>query len=226
MYTTVNLGRINSDSISDVVRLFGEFDKSDMNRLLGVRHRQLFNLGDLLIHTQDFDEEVDWGFGALVLADHRSRQLARQAATKVLALSPGKAYSPFDAQATRFYSWEGRVPGASTNPFSTAIVGRMGATITEKVRRIFEELDGTDVPQKMGTSSRQLYLHHDVYVHIQHFTRSSAAKPIDQAWRDADPRFIKASKELMAIIPPYDPLTWNVPTDSLATCFYKWEETL
>jgi hypothetical protein len=226
MHTTVNLGLIDSESIPEVGRIFGEFDQSDMNQLLGVRHRELFRLGDLLIHTQDFDQETNGDLGHLTLSDHRSRRLARQAAAMVLPLGPEKPYSPFDAHATRFYAWEGKPAATSAALFRTVIVGRMGEERIAEVRQIFDELDSTDVPGKMGTSSRQLYHYGDVYLHVQHFTRSGGEELIDQAWRDADPRFIKACKELMAIIPPYDPRTWTVPTDSLATCFYEWGEML
>lgn len=220
MYTTVNLGRMDPDSIPEVGKLFGEFDESDINRLSGVRRRNLFRLADLLIHVR----EVEDGFDGSALSDHRSRRFARRAADTVAALDPAESYSPFDAHAARFYAWRGAPAPRGTALFSTVIAGRMNKARTAEVRRIFTELDGTDIPEKMGTRWRQLYLYRDVYLHLQHFTRPDGGELIDQAWREADPRFIKACEELMAIIPPYDPVTWTVPADSVATCFYEWEE--
>ncbi|HEX4831800.1 MAG TPA: TcmI family type II polyketide cyclase [Trebonia sp.] len=207
MHTTVNLSRIGPFSPAEAGRLFGEFDESGMSRHLGVRRRQLFTFNDLLIHVQDFDHEPGEG----------------------TVFQPGTAYSPFDAHATRFYTWAGR-PAAttpavtSTALYSTVIVGRMDEARTAEVCQVFSELDSTDFPGKMGTRRRQLYLCRDVYLHVQHFTQPSGTELIDQAWLEADPRFIKACQELMAIIPPYEPRAWTVPTDSVATRFYQWEE--
>ncbi|GAA3991730.1 hypothetical protein GCM10022232_28080 [Streptomyces plumbiresistens] len=198
METSASLSRMDFGSTSEIEKLFSEFD-ARAGSTTGIRRRQLFRYSDLVVHVQDFDHDE-------------------------ATVAPGQANGILPARsAARFYQWSAG-PAPTREPlYSTVIVNRMDPVHVPEVRRLFEELDATDFPEQMGTRHRQLFLDGDVYLHIQHFVQADGGALIDQAWKDADPRFIKICDALMQIIPPYDPAVWHSPADSVATSCYRWE---
>nr|WP_026328127.1 TcmI family type II polyketide cyclase [Streptomyces sulphureus] len=106
---------------------------------------------------------------------------------------------------------------------STVIVNRMDPAVIPKVSALFAELDATDFPHHMGTRRRQLFSLDGVYFHLQDFTTSDGYALIDQAWKEADPRFIKICRELEPLVKVYDPTSWRSTADQVATRVYRWE---
>jgi hypothetical protein len=223
MYTTVTSTRMESDSIHEVGKLFTQFDASEAPRLSCTRRRQLFSYNGLLIHVQDFDHEHDGELREEARSDPRATQLVKDLSPFVADFDQASGDLPLDAMASRFYRWEGEPAGKDEILHSTVIVNRMAPTAIPEVSRLFAELDATDFPHRMGTRHRQLFSYHGVYFHIQHFVRVDGSALIDQAWTEADPRFIKICRELGPIVPPYDPATWRSPADTIANRFYHWK---
>lgn len=105
---------------------------------------------------------------------------------------------------------------------STLIVARMTPGEDDKVARLFEEFDRTEMPAVMGTRRRQLFAYHGLYFHLQDFAADGGAA-IEQA--RSHPLFVDISDKLKQFIAPYDPQTWRSPADAMATRFYHWAAT-
>jgi cyclase len=101
---------------------------------------------------------------------------------------------------------------------STLIVARMHAESGGDVARIFQEFDGTEMPDLMGTRRRQLFSYRGLYFHLQDFDTDAGGEAIEQA--KAHPLFVKVSADLKPFIEAYDPATWRSPADAMATRFY------
>ncbi|WBO69777.1 TcmI family type II polyketide cyclase (plasmid) [Streptomyces camelliae] len=106
---------------------------------------------------------------------------------------------------------------------STVIVNRVADEVIPEVTRLFGELDATDFPYRMGTRRRQLFSYHGVYFHIQDFLSENGTAVIDQAWKEADPRFVKICADLDPLVKKYAPERWRSTADQIATRFYLWE---
>jgi cyclase len=100
---------------------------------------------------------------------------------------------------------------------STLIVARMEPGSRGEVARIFGQFDNTEMPQVMGTRRRQLFSYHGLYFHLQDFD-SDGGEAIAQA--RSHPLFVEISAALKPYITPYDPETWQSPSDAMATRFY------
>jgi len=90
-----------------------------------------------------------------------------------------------------------------------------------EVARIFKAFDETDMPHRMGTRRRQLFMFHGLYFHLQDFDDDNGRERIEEA--KTDPRFVRISRDLEPYIAPYDPETWRSPADAMAQRFYVWE---
>lgn len=104
---------------------------------------------------------------------------------------------------------------------SNLIVARMNLHSSAEVARIFSAFDETDMPYRMGTRRRQLFMFHGLYFHLQDFDDDNGGELIEQA--KTDPRFVRVSEDLKPFIEPYDPATWRSPADAMAQRFYTWE---
>ncbi|MER6016624.1 TcmI family type II polyketide cyclase [Streptomyces anulatus] len=104
---------------------------------------------------------------------------------------------------------------------STLIVARMAPGSDSEVARIFGEFDATEMPHRMGTRRRQLFMYRGLYFHLQDFDGDNGGQLIEEA--KTDPRFIRISDELKPVIEAYDPATWRSPADAMAQRFYHWE---
>jgi len=104
---------------------------------------------------------------------------------------------------------------------SNLIVARMDPRSSAEVARIFKAFDETDMPHRMGTRRRQLFMFHGLYFHLQDFDDDNGRERIEEA--KTDPRFVRISRDLEPYIAPYDPETWRSPADAMAQRFYVWE---
>ncbi|MEQ3552811.1 TcmI family type II polyketide cyclase [Pseudonocardia nematodicida] len=106
MHSTLIVARMNPDSASDVARIFGEFDTSDMPHRMGTRRRQLFTYHGLYFHLQDFDD--DHGADAIESAktDPQFVRVSDDLRPHIEAYDVATWRSPADAMAARFYTWQ------------------------------------------------------------------------------------------------------------------------
>jgi cyclase len=104
---------------------------------------------------------------------------------------------------------------------STLIVARMKAHSAADVARLFGAFDATEMPHRMGTRRRQLFMFNGLYFHVQDFTGEDGGERIEDA--KTDPRFMRISDDLKPHIEAYDPTTWRSPKDAMADRFYTWE---
>jgi cyclase len=104
MHSTLIVAKMLGEDSDDVARLFAEFDKTDMPRLMGTRRRQLFKYKGLYFHLQDFDSE----YGGDAIEDATSHPLFKQISADlkpfITPYDPNWR-GPSDAMATRFYTW-------------------------------------------------------------------------------------------------------------------------
>ncbi|GAA1834492.1 TcmI family type II polyketide cyclase [Luedemannella flava] len=104
---------------------------------------------------------------------------------------------------------------------STLIVARMEPGSSADVAALFGRFDETEMPHRMGTRRRQLFMYRGLYFHLQDFDTDNGGELIEAA--KTDPRFVAISEDLKPYIEAYDPLTWRSPADAMATRFYRWE---
>lgn len=104
--------------------------------------------------------------------------------------------------------------------YSTLIVARMQPRNSEKVARLFEEFDRTEMPGLMGTRRRQLFSFHGLYFHLQDFDSDDGGEAIEAA--KSHPLFTGISADLKPYVKAYDPATWRSPKDAAARRFYYW----
>ena len=104
---------------------------------------------------------------------------------------------------------------------SNLILAKMDSRSSADVARLFGAFDETDMPHRMGTRRRQLFMFNGLYFHLQDFDDDNGGELIEQA--KADPRFVRISQDLKPFIDAYDPATWRSPADAMARRFYTWE---
>ncbi|MFJ9821232.1 TcmI family type II polyketide cyclase [Streptomyces sp. NPDC101151] len=106
MHSTLIVARMQPQWSTDVARLFGAFDRTDMPDRMGTRRRELFSYNGLYFHLQDFDG--DHGDENILQArtDQRFIKISDDLKAYIEAYDPATWRSPADAMATRFYHWE------------------------------------------------------------------------------------------------------------------------
>ncbi|MFG2652920.1 TcmI family type II polyketide cyclase [Streptomyces sp. NPDC048436] len=106
MHSTLIVARMDPNSIGDVTKLFGDFDRTDMPERMGTVRRQLFSYQGLYFHLQDFESED----GGERIAKARTNPLfvgiSDDLKAHINAYDPETWRSPADAIAQRFYHWE------------------------------------------------------------------------------------------------------------------------
>ncbi|MFH8444947.1 TcmI family type II polyketide cyclase [Streptomyces sp. NPDC018026] len=108
MHSTLIVARMDPGSSTDVARLFGEFDGTEMPHRMGTRRRQLFAYRGLYFHLQDFDGDNGGELIEQAKTDDRFVRISEDLKPFIQAYDPATWRSPADALATRFYDWEGR----------------------------------------------------------------------------------------------------------------------
>lgn len=219
MPSIVTVGTFDSDDVADVTKILREFDGDVAPELRRLRRRQVFHYGDLYIHMQDWDAADEGEARRLAATDPRCVQLDERLSAYFGDHAPTEDWDgPVDRPAAeRFYLWPAEQLDALERSFSAVIVNTQRQEHIPEVSRLFAESDATDIPQKMGTLRRQIYLWRGIYLHIQDFADTDSIKVISSVWTEGDPRFLQLVDDLTQLIPPYDPAG-----NSLATRFYHW----
>ncbi|MFF4786951.1 TcmI family type II polyketide cyclase [Streptomyces griseorubiginosus] len=220
MFTVVSVGRLNGEYGKEISEIFAEFDAATAPGIPGLKRRQLYSYYDVFVHIQDFTGENADEKAEAAAKDSRVAELSERLAPLITAYDPTLA----DDRAAPFYHWEGDPPvDKETGLHSTVIVNRVADEVVPEVARLFGELDATDFPYRMGTRRRQLFSYHGVYFHIQDFPSENGTAVIDQAWKQADPRFVKICADLDPLVKKYAPERWRSTADQIAHRFYLWE---
>ncbi|MBF9129374.1 TcmI family type II polyketide cyclase [Plantactinospora sp. S1510] len=107
------VGRIVPGTEEEIAKIFTESDETDLHTVTGVRHRSLYQLGDLCLHLMETEE-----FSPARLEQANRHPLfasvTERLSTYISPYSPNWQ-SPRDAMARCFYQWDG--PGSATgNP--------------------------------------------------------------------------------------------------------------
>lgn len=106
MHSNLIVARMDVGSSSEVARLFGAFDETDMPHRMGTRRRQLFTYRGLYFHLQDFDAEHGGRHIEQAKEDPLFVQISEDLKPYIQAYDPSTWRSPSDAMATRFYHWQ------------------------------------------------------------------------------------------------------------------------
>ncbi|MER6386321.1 TcmI family type II polyketide cyclase [Streptomyces sp. NPDC001250] len=104
---------------------------------------------------------------------------------------------------------------------SMVTVSKMDRNSIPEVSRLMAEFDSTEIPGLIGLHRRQLFIHHDISVHLYDFVEKSDPAALEKV--KSDPRMAQLSIDLQPFVAPYEPETWKSPADSAASCFYGWE---
>jgi cyclase len=101
----------------------------------------------------------------------------------------------------------------------TLIVARMRPGTEQEIASVFAASDATELPRRIGVQSRTLFRFQDLYLHL-----IEAGQPLSATVDDTreHPLFREVSKNLIPFVAAYDPDTWRVPSDAMATAFYHW----
>ncbi|MEH0424348.1 TcmI family type II polyketide cyclase [Streptomyces sp. B21-083] len=106
MHSTLIVARMEPGASTDVARLFGAFDETEMPHRMGTRRRQLFSYRGLYFHLQDFDADNGGRLIEEAKTDPRFIGISEQLKPFIEAYDPATWRSPADAMAQRFYHWE------------------------------------------------------------------------------------------------------------------------
>ncbi|MFD4444192.1 TcmI family type II polyketide cyclase [Nocardia sp. NPDC058519] len=108
MFSTLVVNRLVPERRPQVAQLFADFDTTDVPHRMGTRRRQLFALGGVYFHLQDF-ETPDGGeviAQAWKQADPRFIQICDDLDPLIDKYDSTTWRKPADAVAHRFYHWE------------------------------------------------------------------------------------------------------------------------
>ncbi|MEU6563704.1 TcmI family type II polyketide cyclase [Nocardia nova] len=218
MTTIVTVGHFDSVNIADVSRIVQDFDANQAKGFPRLLRRQLYSYSDLYIHVQDWAvdptqaEQTPPTDPRLVELDTELSKYFTEYCARPIWDGPVDATT-----ASRFYLWPGEHLPDYGKLHSAVIVNTQRHADILEVSRLFADLDSTDFPHKMGTLRRQIFLYRGIYLHIQDFASDDSREVIDDAWKEADPRFLQIVDDLTPIVPPYD-----AAGGQLADCFYRW----
>ncbi|MTD54533.1 TcmI family type II polyketide cyclase [Amycolatopsis pithecellobii] len=106
MHSTLIVARMDPGSSTEVARLFGAFDGTEMPHRMGTRRRQLFSYRGLYFHLQDFDDDNGGELIEQAKTDPRFIAISEDLKPFIEAYDPKTWRSPADAMASRFYDWE------------------------------------------------------------------------------------------------------------------------
>src|SRR2546423_14826098 len=96
------VARIAPQGQSEVARIFGESDATDLPAELGVLERSLYVLGDVYVHAVTFDRDVEQAMARA--RGHRGfAEISDLLRPYITPYDPEPRHSPRDAMATRFY---------------------------------------------------------------------------------------------------------------------------
>jgi cyclase len=103
--------------------------------------------------------------------------------------------------------------------YRSLIVARFDPKDADAIAEIFAESDATELPHRLGASSRTLFRFHDLYLHLIESEQDIGAGV--GRLRD-DPLFQKVNTRLSPYVRAYSP-DWSSPRDAMAEPFYSWQ---
>ncbi|MFC7550921.1 TcmI family type II polyketide cyclase [Plantactinospora sp. GCM10030261] len=109
MERIVVVSKLLPDSERELGGIFAKADATDLPEITGVRHRSLYQLGDLFVHLMETD-----AFDPARMAAARAHPSFREveaALTRCTSPYLPTWQSPKDAMASRFYRWD--APGGT-----------------------------------------------------------------------------------------------------------------
>ncbi|HEX5402941.1 MAG TPA: TcmI family type II polyketide cyclase [Pseudonocardiaceae bacterium] len=104
MHRALILARIVPDSEQEVAAIFAASDRTELPRVVGVRHRSLYRLGDLYAHLVETEQRGEDAIDAARVHPEFAAVSARLCPYITPYLPTWR--SPRDAQAQCFYLWE------------------------------------------------------------------------------------------------------------------------
>lgn len=112
------VARIKPGSEEQVAAIFAESDRTELPKLVGVRHRSLFVLEDIYVHLVETDDDFD---EAVAGVRHHAlfTEISKKLEPYIQPYNPVTWRSPKDATAREFYSWDAEPEGED---------GRLGMT--------------------------------------------------------------------------------------------------
>ncbi|MEB4613754.1 TcmI family type II polyketide cyclase [Leucobacter sp. M11] len=105
LYTSLVVAKLNTERLSEISRLFTEFDRSDMPQKMGTVRRQLFTFHDLYFHLQDFKSDTGTERIEAAKTEPEFIQISQDLRPFFEPYDPNWQ-SPKDSIANRFYHWE------------------------------------------------------------------------------------------------------------------------
>ncbi len=119
MHRALIVARIAPDAAGRVAEIFAESDRTDLPGVVGVRHRSLYQLGDLYLHLLETVDPASVAVGRG--ADHPEFARVSQRLRPYISPYLPTWRSPRDAMAECFYHWD-----APTAPTARAPADRSG----------------------------------------------------------------------------------------------------
>ena len=99
------IAKIKPGSAEEVAKIFAESDESDLPQLAGVKHRSLFVLEDVYVHSVETDEDFEMAVDQV--RDHPLfKEISRKLDEHITPYNPETWRSPKDATAVEFYTWD------------------------------------------------------------------------------------------------------------------------
>ncbi|MFE5869618.1 TcmI family type II polyketide cyclase [Streptomyces roseifaciens] len=215
MRSMVTVSKMDQNSLSEVSKLFTEFDSTEIPGLIGLQRRQLFVHDGVQIHLYDFSENPDPSAMEKVKTDPRMSRLATDLNPFVTPYEPETWTSPADSAAFCFHDWEGEPAENRDRTQTTVTLTRMDQAAIPAVTNIFRESEAADASRSTGILRRQLFAFKDLCIHVQEHAGGDGAEIARKAASDIwFGKVIQALPELA----PQEP-----STDGHASRFYGWE---
>ncbi|QOC91462.1 TcmI family type II polyketide cyclase [Micromonospora craniellae] len=105
MDRTLIVAKVDPTAEATVAEIFAESDTTELPRLVGVRHRSLYRLGDLYVHLLETDSPGDEAVAAV--RDHPEFQRVSARLSPYVSPYLPTWRSPRDAMARCFYHFDG-----------------------------------------------------------------------------------------------------------------------
>lgn len=104
MHHALIVARMAPGSAPDIAEVFAESDRGELPHLIGVKHRSLFQFGDVYLHLIESDRPP--GPAIAKVTEHPEfRGISDRLASFVSPYDPQTWRSPKDAMAQQFYTW-------------------------------------------------------------------------------------------------------------------------
>jgi hypothetical protein len=99
------------------------------------------------------------------------------------------------------------------------IIARMKPENAASIAELFADSDAGELPGLLGVQRRHLFRYRDLYFHYVEFDGDHRSALQAAGGRED---FAELSRKLRPFVDPYDPDTWNSPSDALAVECYSF----